>query len=67
MKYLIWYSSKSETYNHGSEMDLHVNESLIGERMEVLYEMEESELHLVKRIVGQLNNARKEKVGYQRV
>lgn len=60
MKYLIWYSSKSENYNHGTLMDLKVNESLLGEKMEVLYEMDESELRLVRRIVAQLNNARLE-------
>ncbi len=63
MKYLIWYSSKSGSYNHGSEMDFKVNESLAGEDLEVLYELEESQLGLVQKIVDQLNNARKESPG----
>ena len=44
MKYLIWYSSKSGCYNHGSEMDYKVNASLTGEELEVLYELDESEI-----------------------
>ncbi|MEQ8470009.1 MAG: hypothetical protein RIC35_02420 [Marinoscillum sp.] len=68
MKYLIWYSTKSENYNHGSEMDHKVNESLTGESLEVLYELEESEMGLVKKIVTQLNTARSEASGkYARV
>lgn len=63
MKYLIWYSSQSGNYNHGSEMDHKVNESLTGESLEVLYELEESEIGLVKKIVSQLNNARNESPG----
>ncbi|VXD17522.1 hypothetical protein [Marinoscillum sp. 108] len=61
MKHLIWYSSKTENYNHGSSIDLKISESLMGEKMEVLYEMEESEERLVRKIVSQLNNARLEK------
>ncbi len=61
MKYLIWYNSKTEAYHHGTEMDLNVNESLLGVLMDVLYEIEESELHLVRKIVAQLNNARQER------
>ncbi|MFY0607955.1 MAG: hypothetical protein JXR10_14650 [Cyclobacteriaceae bacterium] len=61
MKQLIWYNSQNGTYNHGSEMDLNINESLLGVRMEVLYEMNESEERLVKKIVAQLNSARTEK------
>ena len=60
MKYLIWYSSKSGCYNHGSEMDYKVNASLTGEELEVLYELDESEIGLVQKIVAQLNNARNE-------
>lgn len=68
MKYLIWYSTKSESYNHGSEMDHKVNESLTGESLEVLYELEESEMSLVKKIVTQLNAARVESTDkYSRV
>ncbi|WP_421873969.1 hypothetical protein [Marinoscillum sp.] len=63
MKYLIWYSPNSGAYNHGSEMDHKVNESLTGESLEVLYELEESEMVLVKKIVAQLNNARNESPG----
>lgn len=62
MKYLIWYTPSSETYNHGTETDLKINESLIGEEMEVLYTLEESEMSLVKKIVNQLNSARQESV-----
>jgi hypothetical protein len=61
MKYFIWYNSQSESYGHGTEMDLHVNESLVGASMEVLYEMDESEIHLVRKIATQLNNARRER------
>ncbi|WP_258099542.1 hypothetical protein [Marinoscillum pacificum] len=63
MKYLIWYSSKSGCYNHGSEMDYKVNASLTGESLEVLYELDESEIGLVQKIVAQLNNARNESPG----
>lgn len=62
MTHLIWYDSKTECYNHGSETDLKINESLTGEDMEVLYEMEESEIYLMGKIVAQLNNARREKL-----
>ncbi len=44
-------------------MDHKVNESLTGESLEVLYELEESEIGLVKKIVSQLNNARNESPG----
>ena len=61
MKHLIWYNSQDGSYNHGSEMDLNINESLIGVQMEVLYEMSDSEERLVHKIVAQLNSARTEK------
>lgn len=68
MKHLIWYSSNLQKYNHGTEIDLRVNESLSGEKMDVLYEMDESEIRLVRKIVDQLNAARKEKAfAYQMI
>lgn len=60
MNYLIWYNPILGNYNHGTEMDLHVHRSLTGEDMTILYELEESEIFLVKKIVAQLNAARKE-------
>ncbi|MFT4833751.1 MAG: hypothetical protein ACJAVY_000052 [Marinoscillum sp.] len=60
MKQLIWYNPQNGIYSHGSEMDLKINESLIGTTMEVLYEMGESEISLMKKIVVQLNSARTE-------
>lgn len=60
MEQLIWYSAKTGRYTFGSEMDLKVAESLTGEDMEVLYEMTDAEMPLIKKIVNQLNNARVE-------
>lgn len=68
MKYLIWYCPSSETYSHGTEMDLKINESLLGESLEVLYTLEEDQMFLVKKIVTQLNAARQEASGkYEKV
>lgn len=60
MSYFIWYSEINGIYDHGTEMDIHVQESLTGENLIRLYELEESELFLVKKIVAQLNVARVE-------
>lgn len=60
MKYYIWYSTKSKSYNYGNEMDHKVYASLTGEDLDALYEMDESELPIVRKIVNQLNNARNE-------
>lgn len=60
MNYLIWYNPKNGNYTHGTEMDFHVHQSLTGAEMTILYELEESETFLVKKIVGQLNAARSE-------
>ena len=60
MNYLIWYNPKNGNYVHGTEMDFHVHQSLTGEEMTILYELEESEIFLVKKIVAQLNAARSE-------
>lgn len=60
MNYLIWYNPKTGYYDHGTEADLSVNQSLAGEELAVLYEMEETEVSLVKKIAAQLNNARQE-------
>ncbi len=63
MKHLIWYNAENGIYNHGSEIDLNINESLTGVKMELLYEMEETEARLMKKIVAQLNSARTEQSG----
>lgn len=62
MKHYIWYSSKTGYYNHGSEMDYNVNCALTGEELTVLYDMEESEIGLIRKIVSQLNAARVEQI-----
>ncbi|REE00474.1 hypothetical protein [Marinoscillum furvescens] len=60
MEQLIWYSAQTGQYTFGSEMDLKVAESLTGEEMEVLYEMTDAEMPIIKKIVNQLNTARVE-------
>lgn len=60
MQYLIWYNPNTGHYNHGSKMDFNVNQSLTGDKITILYELEETEMFLVKKIVAQLNNARQE-------
>lgn len=62
MNYYIWYTPKNGTYNHGTEVDYNVQCSLVGEELTVLYEFEESEAFLIKKIVGQLNTAREEQM-----
>lgn len=58
MNYLIWHNAKHGTYNYGTEMDLNIHESFSGDQYTVLYEMDDSELFLIKKIVSQLNAAR---------
>lgn len=60
MIYIIWHSAKNGVYNYGTEADLQIHEALTGENFTILYEMEASQLFLVKKIVSQLNYARKE-------
>ena len=60
MNYLIWYNPRTGNYNHGSMTDFEVNQSLVGEELTVLYEMEETEMFLIRKIVDQLNHAREE-------
>lgn len=67
MSYFIWYSEKNGIYDHGTEMDFDVQESITGENLTILYELEESELFLVKKIVTQLNAARVEQESHSLV
>lgn len=60
MNYLIWHSAHIGTYNYGTHADLAVEQSLSGETLTILYEMDPSELFLIKKIVRQLNAARVE-------
>lgn len=60
MKNLIWYSPRLGRYNYGTEMDYNINRSLTGEDLTVLYELDDSELRVIKKIVDQLNTAREQ-------
>ena len=60
MKYVIWYNPQSSHYDHGTEADFNVHKSLTGLDLTVLYELDHTEVRLVKKIATQLNTARQE-------